>query len=53
MEKNYEAPAVTDYGDLTEITAQNNEPLFVDVPQGSPVGIPGGIVGSPDDPGMS
>jgi hypothetical protein len=49
----YEAPKVTDYGDLEELTANNNVPLFVDVPQGTPAQ-PGPIVGSDPFPeGMS
>ncbi len=41
----YESPSVTDYGDLSELTANNNIPQFVDVPQGTPVD-QGPIVGS-------
>ena len=48
----YEAPKVTDYGDLEELTANNNVPAFVDVPQGTPVG-QGPIVGSDPYPDMS
>ena len=51
-DKSYEAPSVTDYGDLTEITANNAIPVFVDVPQGSPAG-PGPIVGDEPFPEMS
>jgi hypothetical protein len=48
----YESPAVTDYGDLQEITANNAIPQFVDVPQGTPVdGSP--IVGDDPFPEMS
>ena len=46
-DKSYESPRVRDYGDLTELTANNEQPQFVDVPQGTPV-IGGPIVG--DDP---
>jgi hypothetical protein len=35
--ESYETPKVSDYGDLQEITASNNIPQFVDVPQGTPV----------------
>ena len=33
----YEAPTVSDYGDLQDLTASNNVPAFVDVPEGTPV----------------
>jgi hypothetical protein len=48
----YEAPRVTDYGDLEELTANNAIPTFVDVPQGSPA-TPGPIVGDDPYPDMS
>jgi hypothetical protein len=48
----YEAPTVTDYGDLQEITANNAVPQFVDVPQGTPIN-EGPIVGSDPFPEMS
>ena len=48
----YEAPRLTDYGDLQDLTASNNIPQFVDVPQGTPV-TPGPIVGSDPNPPMS
>ena len=51
-EPKYEAPTVTDYGDLEEITANNAIPQFVDVPQGTPI-TPGPIVGSEPFPEMS
>jgi len=48
----YEKPRVEDYGDLTEITANNAIPMFVDVPQGTPVtGAP--ITGDEPFPEMS
>lgn len=39
MEKSpsYESPVLTDYGQLTDITANDGAPQFVDVPQGTPV----------------
>jgi hypothetical protein len=37
QEKSYESPQVRDYGDLTELTANNENPVFVDVPQGTPI----------------
>ena len=43
----YEAPSLTDYGRLADLTANNAVPQFVDVPQGTPVGV-SPIVG--DDP---
>ena len=48
----YEAPVVTDYGDLKDLTANNAIPQFVDVPQGTPVG-PDPIVGDEPFPEMS
>ena len=48
----YEAPRVTDYGDLQELTANNGVPVFVDVPQGTPV-TPGPVFGSDPNPQMS
>ena len=48
----YETPTLTDYGDLAEITANNAIPMFVDVPQGTPV-TPGPIVGDDPFPEMS
>jgi hypothetical protein len=44
----YEVPSVTDYGDLQELTANNNVPVVTDVPQGTPVS-PGPIVGDDDN----
>ena len=55
MDREYQAPIVTDYGDLAEITASNNIPEFVDVPQGTPVdpnNPTNGIIGN-NQPGMS
>jgi hypothetical protein len=46
----YERPSITDYGRLRDLTANDNAPQFVDVPQGTPVGS-GPIVGS--DPNLS
>jgi hypothetical protein len=37
-ENSYETPKVTDYGELRDLTANNEIPLFVDVPQGTQVG---------------
>jgi hypothetical protein len=48
----YNAPKITDYGDLQEITANNSIPQFVDVPQGTPV-TDGPIVGDDPFPTMS
>ena len=48
----YEQPALTDYGSLAELTANNAIPAFVDVPQGTPVGTDP-VVGSDPDPQMS
>ena len=48
MGTNYESPAVTDYGDLKDLTENNSQPVFVDVPQGTPIGI-GPIVGDDDN----
>jgi hypothetical protein len=48
----YEAPTITDYGDLQEITANNAIPQFSDVPQGTPIS-DGPIVGSDPFPQMS
>ena len=39
--EDYEAPVITDYGDLQELTANNELPPFVDVPQGTPFPGPG------------
>jgi hypothetical protein len=36
-QEKYETPTVSDYGDLQDLTASNNQPVFVDVPQGTPV----------------
>ena len=47
--KNYETPQVSDYGDLQELTASNNQPVFVDVPQGTPIGSVPAIVGDDDN----
>lgn len=47
MDSKYEAPELTDLGQLQDLTANNAVPAFVDVPQGTPVG-QGPIVG--DDP---
>jgi hypothetical protein len=48
MDHKYETPEVTDYGTLREITANDGAPVFVDVPQGTPVGS-GPIQGSDDN----
>lgn len=49
-DRQYEAPTVTDYGRLRDLTANDGNPVFVDVPQGTPVlGQP--IVG--EDPNLS
>jgi hypothetical protein len=48
----YEAPSITDYGDLHELTANNAIPAFVDVPQGTSIS-DGPIVGSEPFPQMS
>jgi hypothetical protein len=53
MLEKYEAPVVTDYGDLQELTANNAIPQFVDVPQGTPVVGEGPIVGDEPFPNMS
>jgi hypothetical protein len=49
MSREYETPSVSDYGELRELTASNNVPAFVDVPQGTPIDDPGnptdGIIG--------
>jgi len=46
----YESPRIDDYGQLKDLTANDNIPQFVDVPQGTPItGDP--IVGS--DPNLS
>jgi len=37
----YEAPSVTDYGDLQELTANNGGPTLVDVPQGTTIALDG------------
>ena len=37
MGREYETPTVSDYGDLQDLTASDNVPAFVDVPQGTPV----------------
>ena len=49
----YETPRVSDYGDLREITANNAVPMFVDVPQGTPVNGIDPIVGDEPFPEMS
>ena len=48
----YEQPALTDYGSLAELTANNAIPAFVDVPQGTPIG-DGPVVGDDPFPEMS
>ena len=48
QDKGYETPQVSDYGRLQELTANNAEPVFVDVPQGTPIGSVPTIVG--DEP---
>jgi hypothetical protein len=48
----YTAPTLVDYGDLREITANNAIPMFVDVPQGTPIGA-GPVVGDEPFPQMS
>jgi hypothetical protein len=49
VSREYETPTVSDYGELQELTASNNIPAFVDVPQGTIIGDPGnpsdGIIG--------
>ena len=47
-QEKYEAPTVSDYGDLQDLTASNRDPVFVDVPEGTPIigGDIGGVVGS-------
>ena len=50
--KSYEQPTIADYGDLTELTANNAIPAFVDVPQGTPI-TDGPIVGDDPFPEMS
>lgn len=40
----YEKPTIVDYGDLRELTATSGTQV-TDVPQGTPVGNPGGVVG--------
>jgi hypothetical protein len=52
QDREYEEPAITDYGDLQEITANNAVPQFSDVPQGTPIS-DGPIVGSDPFPQMS
>ena len=52
QDKGYESPQVRDYGDLTALTANNENPVFVDVPQGTPI-VDGPIVGDDAFPGMS
>ena len=42
--KPYETPKLSDYGDLQDLTASNREPVFVDVPEGTP--IVGGDIGA-------
>jgi hypothetical protein len=46
----YEPPTVTDYGRLRDLTENDGIPVFVDVPQGTPV-MGNTIVGS--DPNLS
>jgi len=53
VDKSYETPIVKDYGDLQELTANNQIVAFVDVPQGTPVTNPIDVVGDEADPGMS
>ena len=36
-QEKYETPTLSDYGDLQDLTASNNVPAFVDVPEGTPV----------------
>jgi hypothetical protein len=48
--RGYDAPTIVDYGNLRDLTQNDNVPSFVDVPQGTPVG-QGPIVGS--DPNFS
>lgn len=48
--RTYEPPTVTDYGRLRDLTANDGVPVFVDVPQGTPV-MGNTIVGS--DPNFS
>jgi hypothetical protein len=51
-DKSYEAPMVTDYGDLKDLTANNAIPMFVDVPQGTQVGVDP-VIGDDPFPEMS
>ena len=46
---NYETPVVQDLGTVQELTANDGIPVFVDVPQGTPV-LGNTIVGSDPDP---
>ena len=43
-QEKYETPTLSDYGDLQDLTASNREPVFVDVPEGTP--IVGGDIGA-------
>lgn len=36
-DSSYEPPAITDYGRLRDLTENDGIPVFVDVPQGTPV----------------
>ena len=45
----YESPNLTDYGRLQDLTANNGNPVFVDVPQGTPVPPPNGDIVGDDD----
>ncbi|MEA2286951.1 MAG: hypothetical protein QOJ21_2994 [Solirubrobacteraceae bacterium] len=40
----YDKPQVVDYGTLRDLTAQKGVAV-VDVPTGTPAGVPGGVVG--------
>jgi hypothetical protein len=53
VDKSYETPVVKDYGDLQEITANNAIPMFVDVPQGTPINGIDPVVGDDPFPEMS
>lgn len=44
----YESPSLIDYGRLQDLTANNGNPVFVDVPQGTPI-VPGDPIVGDDD----
>ncbi len=45
----YDLPRLVDYGRLQDVTANNGQPVFVDVPQGTPVPPPSGDIVGDDD----